>query len=168
VKVRFLLVVLVLLCTLTGAGPQPKASGNADEQSIRALYERFPAAIAAKDLDAVMSLYTPDVVAFDAFPPRQYTGAAAYRRDYEAFFAEFSGPAKSEITDLHIEVAGSIAFAYGVDRWTVSGKDGQPITMVFRFTDVFRKTHGKWLISHEHLSFPVDATTGKADFTSSP
>ena len=115
-----------------------------------------------------MSLYAPDVVAFDAFPPREYKGAVAYRRDYEAFFAEFPGPVKSEISDLHIQVAGGVAFAYGVDRWTVSGKDGQPIVMVFRFTDVFQKTRGKWLITHEHLSFPVDASTGKADFSSSP
>lgn len=167
-NIRSLPIVAVLVCALTGAGLYSRTSGSADEQAIRALYGRFPAAIAAKDLDAVMSLYTADVVAFDAFPPRQYTGAAAYRRDYEAFFAEFPGPAKSEIADLHIEVAGSVAFAYGIDRWTVTGKDGQPVAMVFRFTDVFRKTHGKWLIAHEHLSFPVDAATGKADFSSSP
>ena len=39
---------------------------------------------------------------------------------------------------------------------------------VFRFTDVLRKMNGKWLIVHEHLSFPVDPETGKADFLSKP
>ena len=50
----------------------------------------------------------------------------------------------------------------------VTDKDGKAFTLVFRFTDVLRKMNGKWLIVHEHLSFPVDPETGKADFFSKP
>jgi ketosteroid isomerase-like protein len=35
-------------------------------------------------------------------------------------------------------------------------------------TDVYRKIHGKWLIFHEHVSFPVDLATGQADVLSKP
>jgi ketosteroid isomerase-like protein len=141
-----------------------------EEQVIRAIYNRFSAAVASRDIDAIMSFYVPggSLVAFDAFPPRQYVGAAAYRKDYEQFFASFPGPAKSEASDIHIETAGTLGFAHGIDRWVVTGKDGQPLTVVFRFTDVLRKINGKWLIVHEHLSVPVDPVTGKADFLSKP
>jgi hypothetical protein len=35
-------------------------------------------------------------------------------------------------------------------------------------TDVYRKIKGKWLIVQEHVSFPVDLATGKADLLSKP
>jgi ketosteroid isomerase-like protein len=50
----------------------------------------------------------------------------------------------------------------------VKGKDGNPIDMTLRLTDVLRKIKGKWLIVHEHVSVPVDVATGKADLTSKP
>jgi hypothetical protein len=33
---------------------------------------------------------------------------------------------------------------------------------------VYGKVDGRWLIVHQHLSFPVDLDTGKPDFTSKP
>ena len=40
--------------------------------------------------------------------------------------------------------------------------------MTFRLTDRLKKIKGKWLIVHEHGSFPVDLATGKADLLSKP
>ena len=71
-------------------------------------------------------------------------------------------------TAIRITTAGALGLAYGIDRWVVTGKDGQQVEFVFRFTDAFRKTDGKWLVIHEHLSFPVDPVTGKADLLSKP
>jgi len=132
------------------------------------MLDRFRTAIEAKDLDTVMSFYAPNVVAFAAFIPRQYTGAAAYRKSYEQFFEGFPGPATSDISDVHISIAGNQAVMYGIERWVVTGKDNQPLEGVFRFTDVLRKTNGKWRITHEHLSLPVDPATGNADYLSKP
>jgi ketosteroid isomerase-like protein len=47
-------------------------------------------------------------------------------------------------------------------------KDGNPIDVNIRVTDVLRKAKGKWLIVHEHVSVPVDLATGKADLASKP
>ena len=158
---RKLLVSALFLCVAA-------APSSSDEHAIRAMYDRFSAAVQSHDIHTIMSFYAPDVVAFDAFPPRQYSGAAAYRKDYEGFFAAFPGPVTSKASDVHVNVSGNIAYAYGVDTWTVTGKDGQAMPMVFRFTDVLRRAGGKWLIVHEHLSFPVDPDSGKADFSSKP
>ncbi len=46
--------------------------------------------------------------------------------------------------------------------------DGKPLDLNIRVTDVLRKTNGRWLIIHEHASFPVDMAIGKADFLSKP
>ena len=139
-----------------------------DEQTIRAMYDRYAQAVKVRDLKTILAFYAPEIVAFDAYPPRQYTGIAAYRKDYEDFFAAFPGPITSKVGDLHVTASGSMAYVYGVDNWMVTDKDGKAFTLAFRFTDVLRKMNGKWLIVHEHLSFPVDPETGKADFLSKP
>ena len=41
------------------------------------------------------------------------------------------------------------------------GTDGTPIDMTVRVTDVYRKIDGKWLIVQEHVSVPIDFSTGK-------
>ncbi len=143
---------------------------SSDEQAIRALYQRYSPAVKAKDINTIMSFYVPDesLVLFDATPPRQFVGAKAVRKDYEDFFAAFPGPATSEVTDLRVTAAGTLAFSQRIDTWVVTDKDRKQVKLVFRFTDVFRKIKGKWLIVHEHVSFPVDPVTGKADFLSKP
>jgi hypothetical protein len=50
----------------------------------------------------------------------------------------------------------------------MTAKDGSKFNLVARVTDAYRKINGKWLIAHEHVSIPVDLTTGKADPTSKP
>ena len=143
---------------------------SSDEKAIRALYRRFSTAVKAKDINTIMSIYVPDesLFVFDAFQPRQYVGAKAYRKAYEGFFAAFPGPVMSEVTDLSITTAGTLGFAHGIDSWVITDKDGKRLKLVFRWTDVLRKINGKWLVVHEHVSFPVDAATGKADFLSKP
>ncbi|MBI4543291.1 MAG: SgcJ/EcaC family oxidoreductase [Gemmatimonadetes bacterium] len=149
---------------------EQRSAGPGDEQAIRELYDRYEAAVEARDVDAVMALYVPgeSLVAFDAFPPRQYQGAAAYRKAYEGFFAAFPGPLTDSVIEMRITASDSLAFAHGVDRWVVTGSDGKPVEMVLRWTNGLRKVDGKWLIAHEHVSVPVDPATGQADFLSNP
>jgi len=158
-----IIIVITLLAVCTCAYAQ-----KTDEDTIKTILASYSSAIASKDIAKVMSFYAPDIVAFDAFPPQQYRGAAAYKKDYEDFFGNFPGPATSKIDDAHVEVSGNIAFTYGMDHWMITGKDGKQIELVFRFTDVLKKLNGTWLIVHEHLSFPVDPTSGQADFLSKP
>src|ERR1700737_3718759 len=105
-----LIVILGMVPSCAGSSHDSRAN---DEQSIRAMYDRYSAAVAAKDLDTIMSFYVPDgsLIAFDAFPPRQYVGAAPSRKDYAGFFAAFPGPAKSQASDVHVETSGPLGYA---------------------------------------------------------
>jgi ketosteroid isomerase-like protein len=71
---------------------------------IRGLVDRFVAAFKAKDVDAIMKVYAPDqtLLVFDVVPPRQYVGAAAYRKDWQTFFDSLDGPVTVDLTDLDI------------------------------------------------------------------
>lgn len=143
----------------------PAWASSADEAAIRALESRFTAAIIARDIAAVMKVYAPDVLVFDVIPPRQFAGAAAYRKDWEGFFGWIKGPVKFEVTDLHVSAAGTLGYSHSIQRITGSDAKGQPTV---RVTDVYRKAKGHWLIEHEHVSIPVDLETGKPDMTSKP
>ena len=150
--------------------PLGVAAQTGDEAQIRALADRFAAAVNAKDLDAIMKVYVGDdsLFVFDVTPPREYVGAAAYRKDWEEFLKGFDGNPKFEISNLAITVSGDLAFSHSIQR--VSGKDpkGQPVDVTVRVTDAYRKINGNWLTVHEHVSVPVDFETGKPDLASKP
>ena len=71
-----------------------------DEAAIRALEDRFAAALNAGDVAAIMRNYVPDksLVVFDVVPPRQHLGADAYRKAWVGFFATFKGTPKIAIS----------------------------------------------------------------------
>jgi hypothetical protein len=46
--------------------------------------------------------------------------------------------------------------------------EGSKFNFTVRVTDCYRKINGKWLITLEHISVPVDMNTGKPDLASKP
>ena len=137
---------------------------------IRALEDRFVAAFKAKDLDAIMKVYTPDqtLVVFDVVPPRQYVGAAAYRKDWQTFLGSFEGPITVELTDLDIVADRNLAYSHSIQRVAGTDKQGKKLDLTVRVTDVYKKARGRWYIIHEHVSVPVDLDSGKPDLSSKP
>jgi uncharacterized protein (TIGR02246 family) len=147
--------------------PPAKADARAD---IKALEDRFIAAVTAKDLDAIMKVYVPDqtLFVFDVEPPRQYVGAAAYRKDWQAFLDSFNGAITFELTDLDIATDDNLAYSHSIQRVAGTDKQGKKLDLTVRVTDVYKKINGNWLVIHEHVSVPVDLDTSKPDLTSKP
>ncbi len=124
----------------------------------------------AKDLDKALAPYLQDetLFIFDAIPPRQYVGIKAWRADNEGFIRLFQGPLRAEMSDLSVTAGGKVGFGHNVQHFSGTGKDGKPIDLTFRVSDGYKKVNGKWMIAEEHLSFPVDIATQKADLSSKP
>jgi ketosteroid isomerase-like protein len=143
---------------------------ESDEAAIKALEANVAASAQAKDVDAIMKNYVPDetLVVFDVIPPRQYVGADAYKKNWQGFLGGFNGPVTFEDSDMQIVADGKLGYAHYIQHVAGTGKDGKPIDITVRVTDVFRKTKGKWLIVHEHISVPVDVASGKSDLSSKP
>lgn len=134
-----------------------------DEAAIRALEDRFVAAFNAGDIDAIMENYVPDdsLVLFDVVPRKDYLGANAYRHAWIEMFSRFEGTPKIAITDLNITVDGKVGFGHSFMQVTGTDTQGHPIDRTVRVTDGYRKIGENWLIVHEHISVPVDFSTGK-------
>jgi ketosteroid isomerase-like protein len=152
----------------TGLLPAAAMAGPAGDAQIKALEASFASAVAAKDVDAIMKFYSPDVLVFDVVPPRQYAGAAAYREDWKALFSGFAGPVKFEITDLVVSTEGTMGYSHSIQHLSGVDPKGAPVDMTVRLTDVYRKQGDVWLIVHEHVSVPVDLATDKGDLASKP
>ena len=143
---------------------------ESDEAEIRAMEAQMIKDYAAKDLDKALAAYqqSETLFVFDAIPPRQYVGIKAWRADNDAFVAMFQGPMQVEMSDLSVTTDGKLGFGHNIQHFTGTDKNGKPIDLTFRVSDGYKKIKGKWMIVQEHLSFPVDVSTGKADFNSKP
>jgi uncharacterized protein (TIGR02246 family) len=146
----------------------PKACAANDEVEIRQLLDGWAKAFRVHDITAIMSMYAPEVVAYDIVPRLQYIGKDAYRKDYEEFLAQYDGPIDVEYRGLKVVIGGDVAFAYGLERFNGTLKNGQKSDLWIRFTSGFRKINGRWFDMHDHISVPVNLETGKAALDLNP
>lgn len=158
------------LCMLAGLSVMIGFSGvtraqaqSKDEQEIRTLETKFAMAFAAKDVDAIMKFYAPgdQLLAFDLITPREYAGWDAYKKDWESTFAMMKGTPEFDTKDLSVTTDGKLAWSHSIQHASWTGTDGAPSEMTVRVTDCYKKIDGKWLIVLEHVSVPLDMTSGK-------
>jgi uncharacterized protein (TIGR02246 family) len=138
-----------------------QARQSQDVDAIRKLIDDWTTALRARDVDAMMAFYAPDVVFFDGIAPLQI-GLDAYRKNWEVYFQWFPGTVNFETRDLKITASGDAAFARGLVHLTGTNAEGKEDGAWMRETVGYEKVNGKWLITHEHWSMPMDMESGKA------
>ncbi|KZB80460.1 DUF4440 domain-containing protein [Amycolatopsis regifaucium] len=117
--------------------------------------------IKAKDPDRLRRLYSDDVVSFDIDPPLQHVGIDAKLKNWARVFVFFED-VRYEIRDLRLTVGESVAFGHCFGRLSGTTKDGTAVGgMWVRGTFGFRKIDGRWLITHDQVSVPLDIAGGK-------
>ena len=126
-----------------------------DEERIRTLVERWAQAVHAGDLDGVLSDHAEDVVMFDVPPPRGgVRGLAAYRATWPDFFAWQRQGACFELTSLEVTAGTDVAFAHALLRCGTPQDLERDPDLRLRLTLGFRREGGRWVVAHEHHSFP--------------
>ena len=127
-----------------------------DEKEIRALIERWAAAVHAGDLSAVLADHAGDIVMFDVPPPYEgVRGIDAYRETWPPFFEWQAKGALFEITSLEVTAGDDVAYAHALLRCgTPEELAAQPANRL-RLTLGLRKQDGRWIVAHEHHSFPL-------------
>ena len=132
------------------------------ESEVRALFDGQFAAIRAKDLDRLMSVYSADVVYYDVVPPLRYVGSAALRGRFTQWFDGYDGPIAFEARDFAVSARGDMAVAHWLSRAAGTLKNGRAVGAWVRATSCCERADGGWLVTHEHISLPVDMRTGSA------
>jgi ketosteroid isomerase-like protein len=109
-----------------------------------------------------MSFYSPDIVYFDLVTPLRHTGSAAVRSNFLRWFDSWKSSIGVEIRDLHVLVSGDIAAAHMLHRTSGTLKDGREVGYWVRVTVCCQRINDRFLIVHEHVSLPIDLTSGRA------
>jgi ketosteroid isomerase-like protein len=124
--------------------------------SFMALLESRVEACRAKDIDRLMSLYSPDIVYYDVLLPHAFSGADAVRANFLRWFDEYQGDIELETHDLQVSVDGEVAFAHMLHADSGTRRGGQDMVVWVRATVCAQLIDDRWQIVHEHVSFPID------------
>lgn len=126
-----------------------------DTAEITALVERWAKAVHQGDLVGVLADHTDDIVMFDVPPPDQgVRGIDAYARTWPPFFAWQRQGACFEIDSMEITTGSEVAFAHALLRCATEDSLRTKPTQRLRLTLGLRKENGRWMVAHEHHSFP--------------
>lgn len=126
------------------------------QTTFTALLETRVEACRTKDIDLLMSLYSPDIVYYDIILPHQFVGADAVRSNFLRWFAEYDGDIGLETHDLGVTVDGDVAFAHMLHADSGTRRGGQDMEVWLRATVCARRIDDRWQIIHEHVSFPIN------------
>ena len=132
------------------------------QSEVRALLDSRSDAMRSRDLDRTMSLYSPEIVYFDLVPPLRYAGAAALRARFADWFSRWQSAIGQEISDLDILAEGDVAAAHMLIRTSGTLQGGRQVGYWVRVSNGCRRVNQRWLITHEHVSLPVELPSGRA------
>jgi ketosteroid isomerase-like protein len=146
-------VALLLWSVGAASAANPKAEITALEHKL----------IAATTTDEVMGFQDEkNIVLYDYVVPLQCVGGKAVRANFEKFFGS-AKEVKGTFVSLRVEANGKLGIVHSIQHFTWTDKDGKPGEGTFRVTDAWQKTKDGWKIFHTHVSFPLNAESGKAE-----
>ena len=119
-----------------------------DEDQIRTMLDAWAAAVRAHDLEGALLHRSSNIVMFDVPEPLQAKGLNAYRDTWTLYFAD-EGSRLFELRETRIVASGDAAWMHAILRCTTSREPAGRLTMGLRRID------GRWVVEHEHHSFPV-------------
>jgi len=117
--------------------------------------------VRTRDLDGIKTIFAPGLVSFDIEPPLRHLGAEAKWNNWIKVFTVYQA-IDYELRDLTVQVSGDLAVAYSINHISGTLQTGDTNDYWLRWTAVFRKIDGTWLITHDQVSVPTDFATGRS------
>ncbi|MFI7154600.1 YybH family protein [Nonomuraea sp. NPDC050022] len=121
-----------------------------NEERIRGLIEAWAKAVHRGEPAAVVADHAEDIVMFDV--PGEVRGIETYRKAWPPFFEWQAQGALFEIETLEVTAGDDVAFAHALLR---CGMPEDVARHRLRLTLGLRKKDGRWVVAHEHHSFPL-------------
>jgi ketosteroid isomerase-like protein len=126
-----------------------------DVAAIRALIERWTAAVRRHDYEGILADHDRNIVMFDVPPPIRSQGIDAYRRTWDLFFTVHQHADPFDVLELEVTAGQDVAFAVAMMRCGGAHDRGECYLLDFRLTVGLRKVDDRWCVVHEHHSLPV-------------
>lgn len=139
-----------LATTSTVSCNQPPVSVAAEEREVAALFDRWNAALGTGNPERVAALYADDGVLLPTVSNKVRTSHAEIK-EYFSHFLE-SKP-RGVINEREVRVLDEdSAVDAGTYTFTLTNADGSTRKLPARYTFVYEKRNGKWLIINHHSS----------------
>jgi uncharacterized protein (TIGR02246 family) len=126
-----------------------------DEKEITELIHAWASAVRGGDLESVLSAHAQDIVMFDVPPPDDgVRGIDAYGDTWPPFFGWLRSGASFDIVELDVTAGDDVAYAWALLRCGTEDDLRKEPDNRLRLTIGLRRDGGRWVVSHEHHSFP--------------
>jgi ketosteroid isomerase-like protein len=147
---------VVLLLTALGFAQAKKtstkpASSGPDKAHLQKIWDGW----ATLDPSKVAEYYAPGQHTFFDIAPLKYSSWDEYQKGVVNVLADFKTAKFTVNDDAELHPAGQYVWATSTVKEDATMKSGKRDMATFRWTVVFEKQDGKWLIVHEHISEPL-------------
>jgi uncharacterized protein (TIGR02246 family) len=123
---------------------------------IRDLIENWARSVRNLDIEGAVASHADDMLMFDVTPPVQIRGTDAYRQTWPPFFDWLRTGGTFEIVWLDVTAGEDVAYATALLRCGRTEEIAADSAPRLRLTVGLRREAGRWVIAHEHHSFPAD------------
>lgn len=148
--------VLALIACLSVSGfAQKAAKGSAGGGVDRAYLQKIWDGWASLDVPGQKQYYAQGPHVFFDIAPLKYASWDEYQAGVTNVLADFQSAKCSVNDDAQIHKAGDAYWVTATVSAEMKHKSGKIDMVQFRWTAVFEKQGGKWLIVHEHVSEPI-------------
>jgi uncharacterized protein (TIGR02246 family) len=126
------------------------------ERELRAMLQEWADAYGRKEADAYAAMFSDrdDVIVFGTGADEVRVGPQEIAEQARRDFAQADRLA-ARLGDVRITVAGDLAWAMMSDAIVEATVAGQDQVFPLRITTVLRRSDGRWLIEHAHISAPM-------------
>jgi len=153
---RPILVLAFALCLAVSGFAQKAAKSAAVGGVDRAYLQKIWDGWASLDVTGQKQYYAQGPHVFFDIAPLKYASWDEYEAGVTKELGDFKAAKFTVNDDLQIHKAGDAYWISSTVKSDMTHKSGKRDMGQFRWTAVFEKKDGKWLIVHEHVSAPMD------------
>ena len=147
--------VLALASLLSFAQTKKAAAKSSGPAPDKALLQKIWDGWSTLDVSKVTDFYASGPHTFFDIAPLKYSSWDEYQKNVVNVLAGFKTAKFSVNDDAELHPAGNYTWATATVKEDATMKSGKREMSNFRWTVVFEKQGGKWLIVHEHVSAPL-------------
>jgi ketosteroid isomerase-like protein len=142
---------VIVLGSVAASNSNDKKAAGPDKAQMQKIWDGW----STLDPTNVDQFYAPGPHAFFDIAPLKYSSWDEYRKNVVQVVADYKSAKFTVNDDAELHPAGNYVWGTATVKEEMTHKDGKVDMGNFRWTVVFEKEGGKWLIVHEHISVPM-------------
>jgi len=152
---RFLLMLACLVVAVSGVAAPKKSEKKGGPVPDKAYLQKIWDGWATLDPANTAQFYATGQHTFFDIAPLKYDSWDEYEAGVKKVLADFKTAKLTVNDDVQLHPAGDYVWGTATVKEDAVMKSGKHEMATFRWTVVFMRENGKWLIVHEHISEPL-------------